>query len=295
MTVQDHLDADLWYRCENELGEGPVAHRGRGSLIWFDVPNRRVFERSFSGGETREHVLDVMASAAALVDDRHALIATEVDLRLLDLDAGTTKPVVPFLEKEPDLRSNDGAVHPSGAFWISSMGKNAEPEAGGIWWFLDGELRLLFDRITIPNTISFTPGGDAAYFSDSAKRTIWRVPTDPETGLPRGEPVMFRQLHDEGAPDGAVVDADGRLWIACWGGSAVYAWNPDGTVFDICRLPVSQPSCPAFFGADLDEIAVTTAREHMSADQIAAEQLAGSVFKLRRKVRGVAEPFVRIG
>lgn len=292
---QDEFDADLWYRCENELGEGPLAHPGRGSLIWFDVLKRGVFERPFQGGEAREHVLDVMASAAALVDDRRVLLATEVDLRLFDLDAGTTKTVAPFLEREPGLRSNDGGVHPSGAFWISSMGKQAEPEAGAIWWFRDGDLRLLFDRITIPNAISFTPSGDAAYFADSTKRTVWRVPVEPETGLPTGEPVVFRQLRDEGAPDGAMVDAEGRLWIACWGGSAVYVWNSDGTCYDVCKLPVRQPSCPAFFGPNLDEIAVTTAREHMSADQLAAEPLAGSVFKLRRKVRGVAEPFVRIG
>lgn len=294
MRAEGHCDADLWYRCENELGEGPLAHPDRGSLIWFDILNRRLFERSFEGGQAREHVLDVMASAAAVVDGRRVLLATEVDLRLFDLDSGAAGSVAPFLDGEPALRSNDGGVHPSGAFWISSMGKQAEPEAGAIWWFREGRLRLLFDRITIPNAISFPPSGEAAYFSDSDKRIIWRVPTETETGLPAGEPVVFRRLQDEGAPDGAAVDADGRLWTACWGGSAVYVWNPDGTCFDICKLPVSQPSCPAFFGPNLDEVAVTTAREHMSADQLRAEPLAGSVLKLRRKVRGVAEPFVRV-
>src|SRR5690606_19382647 len=108
-----------------------------------------------------------------------------------------------------------GRVHPSGAFWISSMGNNAEPRAGAIWWFRAGELRLLFDGITIPNAISFAPGGGSAYFTDGPKGIIWRVAVDRDTGLPVGEPTEFVKVASgEGTPDGAAVDADGNLWVA---------------------------------------------------------------------------------
>ena len=291
----DRVDADVWYACANELGEGPIAHPGRGTLIWFDILERRVYERAFMGGEPRVHELDVMASAAALVDGSRILVATEVDLRLLDLDTGTAQPICPFLDKGPQLRANDGRVHPSGAFWIGSMGKNAEPEAGGLWWFRAGELRLLFDSITIPNAICFSPDGRAAHFADSDKRMIWRVEVHPDTGLPVGQPATFKQFaQDEGAPDGAVIDADGNIWIAAWGASAVYAMAPNGRRLETCGLPVSQPTCPAFFGPALTELAVTSARENMSAEAIAAEPMAGSVLKLRRCVRGKREPFVRL-
>ena len=39
---------------------------------------------------------------------------------------------------------------------------------------------------------------------------------------------------------------------------------------------------------------MTSARENMSAEALAAEPLAGSVLKLRREVRGVREPFMRL-
>lgn len=293
--TSSQFDADVWIESVNELGEGAIAHPDRGTLLWFDILGRRLFERTFDGSELRQHEFEVMPSAAALVDERRVLIATETDLRLFDLNTGTVETRVPFLQNEPHLRSNDGRVHPSGAFWISSMGKKAEPEAGSIWWFRQGELKLLFDRITIPNAICFGSGGRIAYFADSDKRTIWRVDLDPDTGLPAGDPIIFRQFGpDEGAPDGAVVDADGHIWTAAWGASAVHAWNPDGTRFDSCRLPVSQPSCPAFFGQKLDGMVVTSARENMSQEALAAEPLAGSVLKLRRTVRGVREPFVRM-
>lgn len=289
------LDADVWLASGDELGEGAIAHPDRGSLIWFDILQRRLHERAFSGGETRTHDLGILASAAALVDERRILIATEIDLRLFDLDTGAAQTVHPFLADNPALRANDGRVHPSGAFWISCMGKGAEPRAGSIWWFRAGVLKELFPAITIPNAISFAPGGRAAYFADSDRGTIWRVAVDPETGLPEGEPVVFKQFAPgEGAPDGAVVDAEGRLWVAAWGAAAVLALNPDGSHFDSCRLPVSQPTCPAFFGASLDELVVTSAREKMSAAALAAEPLAGAVLKLRRTVRGVREPTVRL-
>lgn len=298
MTAADgsrQLDADVWAESANELGEGAIAHPDRESLLWFDILRRRLCERAFSGGEIRVHELEVMPSAAALVDARRILVATEIDLRLFDLDAGAFRSICPFLADAHNLRSNDGRVHPSGAFWISSMGKQAERQAGAIWWFRGGTMKLLFDKITIPNAICFTPGGRTAYFADSDKATIWQVAVDQDTGLPTGEPVVFKQFtREEGDPDGAVVDADGHIWTAAWGASAVHAWNPDGTRFDSCRLPVSQPTCPAFFGPRLDELVVTSAREKMGADALAAEPLAGSVLKLRRKVRGMREPFVKL-
>ncbi len=288
-------DADLWHDAANELGEGPIWHPDRRSVLWFDIPNRRMFERSIEGGTSREHQFDVMASAAALVDERTVLVATEQDLRLVNLDTRDVLPLHPFVDAHAHIRSNDARVHPSGAFWISSMGKNAEADAGAIWWFHAGELRLLFDKITIGNAICFAPGGEAAYFADSAKFTIWRVATDPQTGLPVGDPVVFKRFGEgEGEPDGAVVDADGRIWTAAWGASAVHVWHPDGALVDRCALAVSQPTCPAFIGDDLSEMIVTSARQNLSAETLANEPQAGALHKLRRRVRGVPEPYVRL-
>ena len=290
------LDADVWFACANELGEGPISHPDRNCLIWFDILRRQLYERPFTGGEPRVHDLDAMASAAALVDADRILLATEVDLRLFNLETGLGQPVIPFLADQSGLRANDGRVHPtSGAFWISSIGKKAEAEAGAIWWFRAGEMRLLFDRITIPNAICFSPDGTTAHFSDTDKRTIWRVKVDPETGLPAGQPVVFRHFAEgDGAPDGAIIDADGTLWTAGWGASVLHAFSPDGARIESLGLPVSQPTCPAFFGPALNEIVITSSREHMSAEAIAAEPVAGSVVKLRRNVHGLREPYVKI-
>jgi sugar lactone lactonase YvrE len=287
--------AEVWVSAANELGEGAIAHPARRSLLWFDILRGRLFERPFAGGWLREHALGLMASAAALVDDRRVLLATETDLRLFDLESGIADPLCPLLADMPRLRSNDARVHPSGAFWVGTMGRNAETDAGAIWWFRKGELRLLFEHITIPNSICFARGGRLAYFSDSARSTIWQVAVDPDEGRPVGEPHQFRSFSaDEGRPDGAVVDEEGRLWVSAFGGSAVHAISAGGSIYETYRLPVSQPTCPAFFGERFDRLAITTARENLGPDALMREPLAGSVFELRAQVRGAPEPFVRI-
>lgn len=46
MAERAAADAEVWHDCANELGEGPIAHPDRQSLVWFDILQRRVFERS---------------------------------------------------------------------------------------------------------------------------------------------------------------------------------------------------------------------------------------------------------
>ena len=61
-----------------------------------------------------------------------------------------------------------------------------------------------------------------------------------------------------GLPDGACVDAEGGFWSASVYGWAVIRVSPDGTVDERIELPLEKPSMPAFGGADLSTMYVTT-------------------------------------
>lgn len=116
----------------------------------------------------------------------------------------------------------------AGGFWVGVMGRNAEEKAGGIWRYFRGEIRKLFDKLTIPNAICFTPDGRFAYFADTRESTVWRVKLG-QNGWPAGEPEPFLHLAAKGLnPDGAVCDADGRLWIALWGSGTVGCYGSPG-------------------------------------------------------------------
>lgn len=278
-----------------ELGEGPTYDPATDTLYWFDILNSRLLEKKLSGGQTRIHQLDEMASAIATIDGERQLLLTETGLHVRDMASGKLTLHMSVEAANAGTRSNDARVHPCGALWFGTMGKTAEAGAGAIYWYFRGELRLLFPAISIPNSICFSPDGKTAYYTDTAVNLLYRLDCDADTGLPLGEPKLFVDRRGgRGDIDGSVVDRDGVLWNASWGGGRVDAYAPDGRLMRIVPVPAVQTSCPAFVGAAADRMVVTSAAEGMSAKARRADPHAGKTFLLDIKVNGRHEPNVLI-
>ncbi|TIV66364.1 MAG: SMP-30/gluconolactonase/LRE family protein, partial [Mesorhizobium sp.] len=212
-----------------------------------------------------------------------------------DVATGKLTLNTPIEADNPATRSNDSRVHPCGALWTGTMGKDEGKGAGAIYWFFKGELRRLFADITVSNSICFSEDGTIAYYTDTATGLLMRVACDPTTGLPAGEPKVFvDHRSSKGYVDGSVVDRDGVLWNAVWGGKAMKAYSPDGTLLREIAMPVTQPSCPAFVGQKGDRIAVTSAWKGKDDKQRALDPQAGMTFLLDIPVKGRFEPRVLI-
>jgi sugar lactone lactonase YvrE len=277
----------------SELGEGPTYDPAQDRAWWFDIKGKRLFEHDFATASTRIHDLPCMGSMLGVVDERTQLIATENGLHIRDTATGGLTLHQPLEADNPATRSNDGRVHPSGAIWIGTMGKQAETAAGAIYWFFKGELRKLYPAISIPNAICFSADGGTGYFTDTREGRLMTVAVDPSNGLPRGEArPLFEQGAGKGGLDGAVVDADGAIWVACWGGSCITVISPQGALLRTLPVPTAQPSCPAFIGRDLGRLLVTSAWQHMDEAQRGEDRHAGKTFVLDVAVRGRAEPRV---
>jgi len=275
-----------------ELGEGPAYEWASDTAWWFDITGRVLVEHRLGAGVSTAHALPRMASMIAAIDGARQLVAMEDGLYLRRRGDGAFSLVAPLEADLTGNRSNDGRVHPSGRLWIGTMGKRAEWQAGAIYWFDGVELRRLYDRITIPNSICFAPDGRAAFFADTAVNTVWRVATDPATGLPAGEPERFLEARDlplGGHFDGSVIDADGVLWNAAWGGGSVTGYAPDGTSLRTYEVPAAQTSCPCFVGLALDRLLVTTAWQGLGAGARAADPGAGYTYVVDGGFRGVAD------
>jgi sugar lactone lactonase YvrE len=270
-----------------ELGEGALWHPVCERLFWFDILNRTLHSQSESW------TFAEMASAAGWIDRDTLLIASETGLTRMDLTTGKRQAVARV--GGPATRSNDGRADRQGGFWFSTMGRRAEPGAGAIWRWHKGELRQLFPGITIPNAICFTPDGKAAHFTDTVTAKMMKVALDPQ-GWPLGSPQVWLDLSAEGLnPDGAVVDAEGLFWNAQWGASRVAAYAPDGTEVRSVETPgAPQASCPAFGGADMTTLFVTTALEGMTQGVRAKYPASGQVFAFPGVARGIPEPQVQI-
>ncbi|MBO6540197.1 MAG: SMP-30/gluconolactonase/LRE family protein [Rhizobiaceae bacterium] len=276
-----------------ELGEGPSYEPATDTLWWFDIVGKKLLEYRFANNTEIAHDLPVMAAAIAVVDERRQLIATELGLQLRNVASGDLELVTPIEADNAVTRANDSRVHPSGAFWVGTMGKNAEKHAGAIYWYRAGETRKLFPEVTIPNSICFSPAGDIAYYADTGKNILFRVECDPATGLPTSEPaVLVDSRGAEGGIDGSVCDADGNIWNACWGGARLDVYDPAGKRVASHEMPASQMTCPAFIGRDLDRLAVTSAYAGQSPEDRAADPEGGKTFIAGINVKGRAEPRV---
>lgn len=262
-----------------QLGEGPLWHPERDQLFWFDIIGHRMHTKG-QHWDFPSHV-----SAAGWVDFDTLLVASDIALHRFDIASGDR---VKIMDLEHDLagtRSNDGRADPQGGFWIGTMGLGAETGHGSIWRFYKGELRKIYPDISISNSICFTPDGHTAYFTDTPTQQIMRVALDAD-GWPVGTPQVHIDLTGtDFYPDGSVVDAVGNLFNAQWGAGRIATYDPQGQFIDAFDLPARHTSCPAFGGADLSTLYVTTARTGIDAPDAAQ----GLTYKIATAYTGQRE------
>ena len=283
------LSAD---RCH--LGEGPTYDAATDTAWWFDILEARLYQADLGSGLVRSHSLGRMASALARVDAKRQLIVAEDGLYIRSVVDGGMTLYRPLEADNPRNRSNDARVHPCGTFWIGTMGRKAEAGAGAIYALHRGELSRLFASVTIPNAICFSPDGALGYFADTATNVLYRVVLDAATGLPRAAPEPLLQHRGIGGLDGAVVDADGQIWNARWGGGCIDVYSPQGEHLRCLHVPARQPSCPAFVGADLSRLLVTSAWQHMDEAARTEDPEHGRTFLMEVAARGRPEPDVKL-
>ncbi len=277
------------------LGEGPIWHAARQQLFFFDINEQTLFAVTAAGEIADSWLFNETVAAAAILDDHTLVLATDTGLKQFDLTTGGMNRINEIEADNPETRTNDSRVHPSGAFWIGTMTRAEEEPGGSVYHYRAGQLTTLKSGISIPNATCFSPDGRIAYWSDTPTKKIMQVATDPDTGLPVGEWTLFADVADgRGYPDGAVVDSQGYLWNAKWGGSCVVRHAPDGSIDRIVEVPVSQVTCPAFGGPDLKTMFITTAAKNLSAEQLAAERHAGSLFAIELDVAGQPEPTITL-
>lgn len=270
------------------LGEGPLWHPERHQLFWCDITAGRILSRDSEAD--RDWSFPVSVSALGWIDRDRLLVASEVALHEFNISDGSSQVIFPLDANNTNTRSNDGRADPWGGFWIGTMGKAAEGGAGAIWRYYRGEVRQMYPGISIPNAISFTPGGRYAHFADSAARKVWRVGLSDRDGWPEGEPQVFLDFAGRaGVPDGAVVDAEGNLWLAVWGEGCVAVHAPDGQEIRRIAVPAPHTTCPAFGGPGLATLFVTSARQGLSDRALLDAPLSGQTFSMQTDAVGQPE------
>lgn len=280
------------------LGEGPVWDH-RLSCLWFtDIQSAQLLRLDWPSAElTRLDLPERLGSLGLTADPARLVCAFASGFALFTPGTAECNWLYKTEPAYRGIRMNDGRVDRQGRFWAGSMveDRKAAPAEGGSLYRLDGSDGVapvsLRSGIAISNAICFAPDGAHLYFTDTPTQQILRYPLDPANGA-LGEPALFAKLAGKAFPDGADVDAEGRVWNAEWGSGRVTAYNSDGTQFAQIDVPVSQVTCVAFGGADFDLMFVTSAREGLSPEQLAREPHAGNVFVYRTAAVGIVTPIL---
>lgn len=275
------------------LGEGPVWDDRAGCLWFTDIQQSQLLCWQHAARRLDRFALPERLGSLALTDDPGVLLlALASGFALFSPVTAQTRWLHKVEPTYRGVRMNDGRIDRQGRFWAGSMveDETCAPPARGSLYRLDppGDVPplALRDGISISNSICFSPDGAWAYFTDTPTRRIVRYPASGALGT--GE--VFAQTEPGCWPDGSEVDAAGRVWNAEWGGSRVTAYAPDGSVAGRLPLPVSQPTCAAFGGPDLDLLFVTSANEGLTR----AEPHAGDVLVYNVGVKGLPAGRFRI-
>ncbi len=262
-------------------GEGPFWDARRSRLRFVDMLAGDVVTLLPTGTVTRRHVDDV----AAVIRAREAggyVVAVEHGFALFDEDWSRTAAIGVF--DSPSVRMNEGGCDPQGRFYCGSMAYEGTTGAGTLYRLdPDRTVRTVLSGVTVSNGIQWSADGGTVYYNDTETGRVDAFDFDADTGAFSGRRPFAVIDPEDGAPDGMTIDAEGGVWVALFGGSAVRRYDSAGTLSEELRLPASHVTACAFGGPDGRSLFITTSRQGIDTDE---EPAAGAIFRAEVGVAG---------
>ncbi|MEP0711703.1 SMP-30/gluconolactonase/LRE family protein [Algoriphagus sp.] len=270
------------------LGEGPYWHAGRQNFFWVDIENGKLYEHQLKTGETKTRSFPHRLAVALESEDGSLMLGLDRKIAKFDLD---TEELTWLCEVESDYtlhRFNDGKVDAKGRIWIGTLSTKFTEGAGSLYCIdQDLEPKKKLSNLTISNGMAWTADNQTFYFIDTPTRQIKVFHFDLESGEIEFDRIAVEIPEELGFPDGMCIDREGMLWVAHYGGSGVYRWNPrNGELLDKIELPVPQVTSCCFGGENLDTLLITTAQENLSEAQLKEYPQSGDVFLVKTTTKG---------
>ena len=284
---------------QNTLGEGVLWDDRLDSVWWTDIPSKTLWRYCLATKELLSFETPERLCSFGLTNQAGLLIcAFETGFALFEPLSNTTSWINRPLLGKQGVRFNDGRVDNQGRFWSGMMieaGFDPPPKGAEVWCIDSSHSTSCHEHgLTISNAMCWSPDSSKFYLADSPDQTIWTYDFDQHAGTISNRKV-FVQTEPGVFPDGAVTDAQGRLWNAQWGGSQLVCYQLDGSVDFVIKVPVSQPTCVAFGGKDLNLLFVTTAREGLSQHQLEQEPCAGDLLIYKLDTNGLPSSRFEVG
>jgi L-arabinonolactonase len=278
--------------CRLCLAEGIVWDDREHLLYWVNIHDAEVW-RWNPDSDTSPAVfhLPERVCALGLRESGGLVLALASGFALFDPANSMLENLANVERDLPTTRLNDGRVDAAGRFVCGGMDESSAqlPLSSLYSVGTDRKVGKLLAGVTCTNSLCWSPDGGQLYFTDMPTKRIDAFDYDLRTGRVSNRRTFASLADEPGLPDGSAIDAEGFLWNAQWRGSKVVRYRPDGLVDSEFSLPVSNPTCVAFGGPDLDVLYVTSAWFDLTQEERALQPHAGSLFALKPGVRGRPE------
>jgi D-xylonolactonase len=286
--MKPELIAD--YQCH--VGENPLWHPMEQRLYWTDITRGKLFRYDPAIGKHEQCYSGAPVGGFTIQADGTLLLFMDRGA-IAKWRNGRLDYVVKEIPDEFENRFNDVIADPIGRVFCGTVAIPVGTRTGCLYRLdTDGSLHLLLKDIGVSNGMSFTPDRQHMYYTDSIPRHIYLFDYNEKDGVLTNQRIWLRTPEGAGVPDGMTVDAQGYVWSARWGDSALFRYTPDGVEERHIEFPAKKVSSVIFGGDDLSDIYVTTAL----TDGTKAEEGegAGALFRLRLGIRGLPEFFSRV-
>ena len=286
------MQAHSILHAQAALGEGALWNPETHRLYWVDIEGRALHIFDPVTGQDAQFPTGERVGTVVPQHDGNVLVALQNGIHRLSLATGQLTALASPLANS-SLRFNDGKCDPAGRFWVGTFDLQQRPHAGTLYRFdPDGGLHVMLRGITNSNGIAWSLDQATMYYIDTPTRAVQAFDYDHTTGSIANARIIIRLPESAGWPDGMTLDADGKLWVALWGGGAVHCYDPGtGALLHVVEVPAPFTSSCAFGGTALETLYVTTARGGLSDEQRQRFPLSGDVFALEPGARGVPACF----
>lgn len=281
----------IW-EVQATLGEGVLWHAARGQVWFVDIKGRRIHRCAPDGSGRMSWDAPGQVSFIVPASDGGMVCSLEDGLyRFIEAD-GSFQPLAKVEADVTGNRFNDGHVDAQGLLWFGSM-DDAEADPTGCLYRFDGSaVRTMDEGYIITNGPAISPDGRTLYHTDTLDKRVYAFDLAPDGSLSNKR--TFVEIVDGGYPDGMAVDADGKVWVATFGGWRIDCFDAQGAKVGEVRFPCANVTKLAFGGEDLRTVYATTARKGLSAEELAAQPLAGGLFTFRLETAGLPQHALRL-
>lgn len=284
--MRQATSARLAHAGRATLGECPVWSTETETLFWLDCRAPAMHCWSPGTGRTRAWPLREWTGSFAMRSCGGFVCATGSGFWWLE-ETGTLSQLV-MVEAPSDVRLNDGKCDPHGRFWAGQVDSSRTGPRGRLYRLgTDLAADEASGGYTVFNGLCWSPGGATAYTADSWTRTIYAHDFDVSSGTIGSPRPLIQFDAEDGMPDGATVDIEGRLWVSMFDGACIHRITPEGELDLTIPLPVLRPTSCTFGGSDLSTLYITTARVRLTEAELREQPLAGSILAIETDTRGL--------